>query len=59
MKRVGLTIRTLRVKLDIVDRATIEDVKKSKWYNGPIYTQTEVQTIMTNLDLGLINQEYL
>jgi len=47
------------IKLDIVDRATIEDVKKSKWYNGPIYTQTEVQTIMTNLDLGLINQEYL
>jgi len=31
------------VKVDHVDRATIEDVKNTAWYNGPVYTPEEVK----------------
>jgi len=34
------------VKTDSTKRATIEDVKKSKWYNGPIYSKEEMIEIM-------------
>ena len=40
------------IKQDVVERATIEDVKKNKWYNGPIYSQTELQEIMARSYLG-------
>jgi len=30
------------VKYDPVERATLQEVKKSKWYNGTTYTQSEI-----------------
>ena len=35
------------VKYDPVERATITEIKKSKWYCGPIYTQIELLEIMS------------
>jgi len=34
------------VKKNPLERATIDDIKKSKWYNGPIYTTEQLQFIM-------------
>jgi len=34
------------VKKNPMERATIDDIKKSKWYNGPIYTPEQLQFIM-------------
>jgi len=31
------------VREDVVERATLEEVKNSTWYKGPIYTQKELQ----------------
>jgi len=35
------------VKLDVVERATIDDIKQSKWYNGPVYEEREVREIVS------------
>jgi Serine/threonine protein kinase len=35
------------VKEDVVERATLEEVKKSTWYNEPIYTIDETKEIFT------------
>ena len=37
------------VKSDVVERATIEDIKKSHWYNGPIYSPKEVEAKLSTL----------
>jgi serine/threonine protein kinase len=34
------------IKTDSTQRATLEDVKQSKWYNGPVYTKEEMIQIM-------------
>jgi serine/threonine protein kinase len=35
-------------KTDSTQRATISDIKNSKWYNGPIYTKEEITTVMSS-----------
>lgn len=46
---------TLMVKEDPVERATLEEVKKSKWFLGPIYSQEEltekIQPYLADFDL--------
>jgi len=37
---------------NVSDRATIEQIKNSKWYNGPTYSDKEIQDIM-NKNLGI------
>jgi len=37
------------VKYDPVERATISEIKNSKWYCGPTYTQNELQQIMSTI----------
>jgi len=32
----------MMVKQDVVERATIDEIKKSEWYNGPIYSPEEL-----------------
>jgi len=34
------------IKNDYSKRITIEEVKRSKWYNGPVYTNEEVAEVM-------------
>lgn len=36
------------VSFDPANRPTIEQIKKSEWYNGQVYSQDEVELIMTN-----------
>ena len=36
-------------KTDVVERATIDDIKASAWYNGPVYTQEEVRSKLSGL----------
>lgn len=38
-------------KKDTSERATIEDIKKSKWYQGEVYTQKEVKSIFDNVQM--------
>ena len=41
----------MMVKCDPNERATLEQVKKSAWYNGPIYTTEEVVTKLSQYKL--------
>ena len=34
---------------DVIERATIFEVKNSKWYNGPVYSEEELSLIMSEL----------
>jgi serine/threonine protein kinase len=36
----------MMTKLKPYERATINEIKKSAWYNGPVHTKEEVKTIM-------------
>jgi len=31
------------------DRASINEIKESKWYNGPVYESHELKNVMTHL----------
>jgi len=34
------------------DRASIEEIKQSKWYQGPTYSQAELKEVMIDLTMG-------
>lgn len=34
-------------QVDVNERATIEEIKNSKWYNGPIYSQEKLKSYMS------------
>lgn len=36
----------MMTKEDVIERATITEIKKSKWYNGPTLNDTEYKAIM-------------
>jgi len=35
------------VEEDYFERATIEEIKSSKWFNGPIYSPEELKAYMS------------
>jgi len=39
------------VRKDPVERATINEIKESKWFRGPVYTPAELKQVMSNLEL--------
>lgn len=49
------------VKEDAIERATIQEIKNSKWYNGPIYTHKEIEEILRKylLEVDLLKKHQL
>jgi len=44
-------------KWDSVKRATLEEVKRSRWYNGPVYSKKQLERIMSSSMISPSNLE--
>jgi len=38
-----ITLFKIMTKVDIIERATLEEIKNSEWYKGPIYSEAELR----------------
>ena len=39
----------MMTKTDVFVRATLEEIKRSRWYNGEVYSQQELLNSLPNL----------